>query len=292
MDSYDSDEDGAFDILRRSIPVTPQDIEAQLTELRRLGASIKYDSDSPKRDSLKERKIAKQKIAIDSQIQDLEMKLEDIQSGKTLIAVTRSPQLRGSNRQLVRPGSRLSSVRENFGTRPTQGEHRRQSGSGSDLDDMDIDPFPSCPISEVTFSEVEIEGMSSTSFDPRHPAAHAVDQNLSTFFMSTGLFPQDLCINFQSRTIVKRVEVISFGVSEMTVTCSDSHIKRTSFAQGETGETRSMSHTYSDESDGVVAKHTFNMNLEHRCRMLVLSIEKGFADFCAIYLVRVYGSDV
>lgn len=301
MDFYDSDEDddGTFDILRRSVPITEQDIEAQLSELRRLAASIKYQDDdgdrSPKSElnQASDAKIAKQKVAIDSQIADLEAKLAALRDGETILAITRSPQLRGAasaNRQLVRPGSRLSSVREtSFGSRsiPQEDDTRNHSGSdlGSDAEDF-RDPFPS-PVSEVKFSEVEVEGISSTSFDPRHTPAHSVDRNLQSFFMTTGMYPQDLCINFQSRTIVKKVEVICSGINEMSVICSDSFIKRTSF-QGESTEDRSQHHTFSDEHEGVVAKHIFELNSEQRCRMLVVSIEKGFAEFASIFSIRVF----
>jgi heat shock protein beta-11 len=57
----------------------------------------------------------------------------------------------------------------------------------------------------------------STSSDPRHPPENIIDGDKSSFWVSTGLFPQEIIISFQSQVIISAIQIYCFNVKELIV---------------------------------------------------------------------------
>ncbi|XP_062506809.1 intraflagellar transport protein 25 homolog [Corticium candelabrum] len=57
----------------------------------------------------------------------------------------------------------------------------------------------------------------ATSSDSRHPPENIIDGDKSTFWVTTGLFPQEFVISFQSQMIVTNIQIYCFNVKKLTV---------------------------------------------------------------------------
>jgi heat shock protein beta-11 len=54
--------------------------------------------------------------------------------------------------------------------------------------------------------------LSASSFDPLHPPSSVIDGEYNTFWLTTGVFPQELVIQLGEPSLVKGVELVSTGV--------------------------------------------------------------------------------
>nr|KAJ3421988.1 Heat shock protein beta-11 [Polyrhizophydium stewartii] len=97
----------------------------------------------------------------------------------------------------------------------------------------------------------------ATSEHPKHPPELVLDGNLKTFWMSTGLFPQEFVVTFPTQITVSKIIVSSMKAMEDT----DNVIQTLSLAPKEP----------------VVARH------------LRFEIARGFGPFVSVHRVVVYG---
>ena len=61
----------------------------------------------------------------------------------------------------------------------------------------------------------EIKQLWASSHDARHPVRHVVDRNMSTFWMSAGLFPQLISLHFRRSIALRKVVVYCAGAREL-----------------------------------------------------------------------------
>ena len=57
----------------------------------------------------------------------------------------------------------------------------------------------------------------SSSYDEKHPPEDIFDQSNKTFFSSTGMFPQEICIQFDPIKVVNRVTLTCYGVKKIAI---------------------------------------------------------------------------
>ena len=81
----------------------------------------------------------------------------------------------------------------------------------------------------------------ASSYDEKNPPSNIFSSNKKEFFSSTGMFPQELCIQFETEKIVKGVSITSYGIKKVEIqTCeNDSVVNFTK--QAEQGDVPSSS---------------------------------------------------
>ena len=59
----------------------------------------------------------------------------------------------------------------------------------------------------------------SSSYDEKHPPENILNPSKDKYFASTGMFPQEICIQFETVKSVKSVSIVSYGIKEPAHTC-------------------------------------------------------------------------
>ncbi|XP_024131059.1 intraflagellar transport protein 25 homolog isoform X1 [Oryzias melastigma] len=70
---------------------------------------------------------------------------------------------------------------------------------------------------DSSFSSSGAKVVLASSSDESHPPENIVDGNMSTFWMSTGMFPQEFIIRFNEPTTVSAVTVDSYNVKNLKI---------------------------------------------------------------------------
>ncbi|CAH2311193.1 intraflagellar transport 25 homolog [Pelobates cultripes] len=60
----------------------------------------------------------------------------------------------------------------------------------------------------------------ATSSDERHPAEHIVDGNPETFWMTTGMFPQEFIISLNSVSKINKISIQSSSIQRLQIETS------------------------------------------------------------------------
>ena len=70
-----------------------------------------------------------------------------------------------------------------------------------------------------TAGTVRLEVLLATCSDERYPPSNAVDPNPNTFFLTTGLYPQELVLGFKGATAanISRIRTLTHGVKKMRI---------------------------------------------------------------------------
>ena len=87
------------------------------------------------------------------------------------------------------------------------------SSAASEASEESVDLFPEHSADEVT--ELDINRLTATCFDSRHPPRHCVDRSPETFFSASGMCPQLICVKFRRSVNLRRVSVVCSGVRSM-----------------------------------------------------------------------------
>ena len=62
----------------------------------------------------------------------------------------------------------------------------------------------------------------ASSYDEKHPPENIFDNNKKTFFSSTGMFPQEICVQFEPFKIVNNVSLTGYGIKKIAIhTCEN-----------------------------------------------------------------------
>ncbi|CAI8010595.1 Intraflagellar transport protein 25 homolog [Geodia barretti] len=64
---------------------------------------------------------------------------------------------------------------------------------------------------------LQLQAAGATSTDDLHPAEHCLDGNPETFWLSTGLFPQELVLSLPSPTRIVAVHLRCCNVKQMSL---------------------------------------------------------------------------
>ena len=113
----------------------------------------------------------------------------------------------------------------------------------------------------------------SSSYDEKNPPENIFDSSKKTFFSSTGMYPQEICIQFDPFKIVKNVNVTGYGIKKLAIhTCENDSANFTK---------------QSEESNIPKSKGLQNIRLElkkaPKVRALKLEVLEGYEDFFTIH---------
>ena len=65
----------------------------------------------------------------------------------------------------------------------------------------------------------------SSSYDEKNPPENILSPSKDKFFSSTGMFPQEICIQFDSVKTVNSVGISSYGIKKLSVqTCENDSV--------------------------------------------------------------------
>ena len=118
----------------------------------------------------------------------------------------------------------------------------------------------------------------ASSYDEKNPPSNIFSSNKKEFFSSTGMFPQELCIQFETEKIVKGVSITSYGIKKVEIqTCeNDSVVNFTK--QAEQGDLPSSSG---------LQNISLTLGKSPRVKVLKIVILEGYEDFFTIQQVSI-----
>jgi len=120
----------------------------------------------------------------------------------------------------------------------------------------------------------------ATSCDKNHPPEHCIDGQSETFWVTTGLFPQELVVSFQSRMTLTNVQITSYNVKQLSLYKS---------TDSDVSECEKIDERELDQVEGQLQKEEFhlsNVSANH----LKLVIQAGYDHFATIHRLHVQGS--
>ena len=118
----------------------------------------------------------------------------------------------------------------------------------------------------------------ASSYDERNPPSNIFSNNNKEFFASTGMFPQELCIQFETERIVKAINISQYGIKRIEIqTCeNDSVVSFTKQAeQSEVPMGSSLQNI------------SLNLTQSPRVKVLKVVIVEGYEDFFTVHKVTI-----
>ena len=131
-------------------------------------------------------------------------------------------------------------------------------------------------------STVPMDLFYATSLDSEHPPTNIVDNDETTFWMTTGLFPQEAVMQFKKPAQITRITTVTGKVKNMVVYAA------TDKALTEWAEIDSTNLP----GQPIKQQETHQLNYQRTSYGVKVVINKGWGQFAAIYLVRVEGPSV
>ena len=117
----------------------------------------------------------------------------------------------------------------------------------------------------------------SSSYDEKNPPENIFDSSKKTFFSSTGMYPQEICIQFEPIKVVNNVNITSYGIKKIAIhTCENdsAHFVK-----------------QSEESKVANSSGLQNIKLElkknPKVRVLKIEVLEGYEDFFTIHNVGI-----
>ncbi|XP_065842477.1 intraflagellar transport protein 25 homolog [Oscarella lobularis] len=122
----------------------------------------------------------------------------------------------------------------------------------------------------------------ATSSDPKHPSQYIIDGDKSTFWTSTGLFPQEFIISFQSLMTISTVQVWCSNVRCLVVERS---------VKADPVDFEAIFDKELESTDGRLQMEQFQADGTSACHLKFV-ITSGYAHFTSVHSVVVEGEPV
>ncbi len=123
-----------------------------------------------------------------------------------------------------------------------------------------------------------MEVIFSSSYDDRNPPTNIFTDNKKDFFSSTGMFPQEITIQFETTKNVNKVNLISYGIKKIKIeTCeNDTVVKfKTQAEQKDVPNSNSLQNI------------SMNISDKGKVKVLKIVVEEGYEDFFTIHSVNI-----
>ncbi len=119
-----------------------------------------------------------------------------------------------------------------------------------------------------------MEVIFASSYDEKNPPENIFDTNKKKFFSSTGMFPQEICVQFEPFKIISNVSLTGYGIKKIAIhTCeNDSAVAFVKQAE----------QSNIPNSSGL---QNIKLDLKKNPRVKVMKIEvlEGYEDFFTIH---------
>ena len=126
---------------------------------------------------------------------------------------------------------------------------------------------------------IPLKVLYSTSLDVEHPPNHSIDQDDGTFWMTTGLFPQEIAFSFAEPCQIMRITAITGKVKNMTVFA----------ASDENCQEWVQIDEFSFQSMPLKQIDTHQINMHSTSYGIKFSINQGWGPFSALYSISIEG---
>ena len=114
----------------------------------------------------------------------------------------------------------------------------------------------------------------ASSYDEKHPPENIFDNNKKTFFSSTGMFPQEICIQFEPFKIVNNVSITGNGIKKIAIhTCeNDSAVNFIKQAEQK-----------NVPNSGGLQSLKLDLKKSPRVKVMKIEVLEGYDDFFSIH---------
>jgi len=120
----------------------------------------------------------------------------------------------------------------------------------------------------------------ATCFDLEHPPSNAIEPDETSFWMTTGLFPQEIVFKFNEPIRIVRVSLIVGKTKNVNIqSASDPELN--SWMEID---------SFTLPANPVKQKETHQLDLRSVSYGLKVTIEQGWGPFAALYLTKVEGT--
>jgi len=125
--------------------------------------------------------------------------------------------------------------------------------------------------------QFKMKALMATSLDYRHGIENIVDGRINTFWISTGLFPQEVIIALSTSVLLKTVTLTTMKVSHVILEASNTNIKEFKTINSQ------------EIQDGTIQTTSFSIPPGTKARYLKFIFKKGYADFITVHKLNVTG---
>ena len=118
----------------------------------------------------------------------------------------------------------------------------------------------------------------SSSYDEKHPPENILNPSKDKYFTSTGMFPQEICIQFETVKSVKSVTIVSYGIKKVSIqTCENDSVVNFKI-QAEQNEI---------PNERGLQKIKLNLVKNPNVKVLKIEVLEGYEDFFSIHNVDI-----
>ncbi|KAK6989550.1 intraflagellar transport protein 25 [Biomphalaria glabrata] len=135
---------------------------------------------------------------------------------------------------------------------------------------------------DVALASADAHIALATSSDEKHPPEHMIDGNAETFWSTTGMFPQEVVIRFQSLMKINNVHICSYNVKRIRLESSEGT---------DINKFDMLAEKIFEEIDSQLQQEEIQIE-EKRAQSIRLVIESGYDHFISIHKVVVSGQAV
>jgi len=117
----------------------------------------------------------------------------------------------------------------------------------------------------------------SSSYDEKNPPQNVFTNKNNEFFSSTGMFPQEICIQLNSIKNIKTIDLISYGIKRIEIQSCENDSAINFKKQAEQNEI--------PQKNGL-QKLSLNLVQNPKVKVLKIEILEGYEDFCTIQSIK------
>jgi len=140
----------------------------------------------------------------------------------------------------------------------------------------------SVAIGDLALASAGTQATLASSSYHRHPPEAAIDGSKHTYWLTTGCFPQTLCLSFATRVQVHKVRMVMRGVREFVIERSEEAAPFGGFVP-----VMSLSHLPEREGRLQVETHDVNRAAARHLRLVILD---SWEPFVSVHSLSVHGT--
>ena len=120
-----------------------------------------------------------------------------------------------------------------------------------------------------------MEVIFSSSYDEKNPPENIFDTSTKkTFFSSTGMFPQEICVQFEPFKIVNNVSLTSYGIKKIAIHTCENDSAVNFIKQCEKSNI---------PNSGGLQSIKLDLKKSPRVKVLKIEVLEGYEDFFSIH---------
>ena len=119
----------------------------------------------------------------------------------------------------------------------------------------------------------------ASSYDEKNPPENVLDTTKKKFFASTGMFPQEICIQYEPFKIVNSVSITSYGIKKVAIYTCENDSAVNFVKQAEKNDI--------PESNNSLQSTKLELKKSPRVKVLKIEILEGYEDFFSIHNIGV-----